>query len=560
MSLTVHPSAASCDYYIGERLSEGIGNYDMDTLNTAQLWDRYNKYFLRAEHLGLSLDVSRMRFDEAFFDRMKVPFAEAFSSMALLEGGAHANADEDRMVGHYWLRQPSMAPSDDMRQDIEQTVEDIKRFARDVHDGAVKPKTADGFYVTLLIGIGGSALGPQFVCDALGTADDPMIVRFIDNTDPDGMDRILDELSDMLGQTLTVVVSKSGGTVETHNAMLEVKKAYEQAGLSFAEHAVAITCKDSQLDKLAQQDHWLRTFPMWDWVGGRTSVLSAAGLLPVALQGVDIDALLRGARECDVLTRGSSVLENPAALLAAMWHYAGDGRGTRDMVVLPYCDRLAMFGKYLQQLVMESIGKSCDRDGQQVHQGLTVYGNKGSTDQHAFVQQLQEGPGDFFVTFIEVLQHRSKASIMVSPDVTAGDYLDAFLHGTRNSLYNSGRDSLTITLDHLDARSLGALIALFERAVGLYAELIHVNAYHQPGVEHGKKAAGETIKLQALALQHMRTHADTAWTCQALADAIDRPEAVEALYHILRHIASNPDHGITIQPADTPALTHFQAS
>ncbi len=532
----------------------------METLDTAQLWDRYNQYILRAEHIRLSLDVSRMRFDEAFLGRMKVPFAEAFTSMALLEGGTRANVDEDRMVGHYWLRQPSLAPDDVIRQDIEHTVENIKTFATDIHDGAIKPKKADGFYVVLVIGIGGSALGPQFVCDALSKVDDPMIVRFIDNTDPDGIDRILDELSDMLDQTLTVVVSKSGGTAETRNAMLEVKQAYELAGLSFAEHAVAITCKDSQLDKQATQDQWLRTFPMWDWVGGRTSVLSAAGLLPAALQGVDIEALLYGAQNCDTLTRGSTLLENPAALLAAMWHCSREGSAERNMVVLPYCDRLALLGKYLQQLVMESVGKSMDRDGQQVHQGLTVYGNKGSTDQHAFVQQLHEGPNDFFVTFVEVLQHRSEASMMVSPDVTAGDYLDAFLHGTRNSLYSNGRDSLTITLDHLDARSLGGLIALFERAVGLYAELINVNAYHQPGVEHGKQAAGEAITLQGLALQHLRANSDKALTSPELAEALGQPDAVEKLYHILRHAAANPDHCVSIQPADEPVLVQFQAS
>jgi len=101
----------------------------METLDAAQLWDRYNQYMLRAENLRLSLDVSRMRFDDAFFDRMKVPFAEAFISMALLEGGARSNVDEDRMVGHYWLRKPSLAPNDAIRQDIEQTIQDIKSFA-----------------------------------------------------------------------------------------------------------------------------------------------------------------------------------------------------------------------------------------------------------------------------------------------------------------------------------------------------------------------------------------------------------------------------------------------
>ncbi|MDD2336742.1 MAG: glucose-6-phosphate isomerase, partial [Geobacteraceae bacterium] len=133
---------------------------------------------------------------------------------------------------------------------------------------------------------------------------------------------------------------------------------------------------------------WLARFPMWDWVGGRTSVTSVVGLLPAALQGIDIDAFLEGASRCDALTRLPSNHKNPAARLALVWFHATSGKATRDMVVLPYKDRLLLFSRYLQQLVMESLGKEKDLSGKVVHQGLSVYGNKGSTDQHAFVQQL----------------------------------------------------------------------------------------------------------------------------------------------------------------------------
>jgi len=142
---------------------------------------------------------------------------------------------------------------------------------------------------------------------------------------------------------------------------------------------------------------------MWDWVGGRTSVFSSVGLLPAALQGLDINAFLYGAKMMDDFTRNPEVSKNPAALLAWMWFHAGGGRGEKAMVMLPYKDRLLLFSRYLQQLVMESIGKENDLVGKKVNQGLTVYGNKGSTDQHAFVQQLRDGTADFFVTFIEVL-------------------------------------------------------------------------------------------------------------------------------------------------------------
>jgi Glucose-6-phosphate isomerase len=134
-----------------------------------------------------------------------------------------------------------------------------------------------------------------------------------------------------------------------------------------------------------------RAFPMPDWIGGRTSVMSAVGLLPMALQGFDIDAFLAGAAAMDERTRAPDVAQNAAMLLALMWYYAGNGKGEKDMVVLPYKDRLALFTKYLQQLVMESLGKEKNLAGEIVHQGIAVYGNKGSTDQHSYVQQLRDG-------------------------------------------------------------------------------------------------------------------------------------------------------------------------
>src|SRR6185295_18005042 len=153
---------------------------------------------------------------------------------------------------------------------------------------------------------------------------------------------------------------------------------------------------------------------------------SAVGLLPAALQGLDIDAMLAGARACDEITRSTQTSRNPSALMAAMWYHAGGGKGAKDMVVLPYKDRLVLLSKYLQQLLMESLGKEKDLDGKTCHQGIAVYGNKGSTDQHAYVQQLRDGVPNFFVTFIEVLKERAGNSIDVEKETTSGDYLFGF--------------------------------------------------------------------------------------------------------------------------------------
>src|SRR6185369_4509082 len=140
---------------------------------------------------------------------------------------------------------------------------------------------------------------------------------------------------------------------------------------------------------------------------------------------------------------------------------ATDGRGSKDMVVLPYKDRLLLMAKYLQQLVMESLGKELDLQGRVVNQGIVVYGNKGSTDQHAYVQQLREGANNFFATFIHVLDDGEGGEWEVQPGFHSGDYLLGFLLGTRAALEEKDRESVTITLDTLDEAALGRLIALF---------------------------------------------------------------------------------------------------
>jgi glucose-6-phosphate isomerase len=353
------------------------------------------------------------------------------------------------------------------------------------------------------------------------------------------MDRVLAELEGRLGRTLAVVISKSGGTPETRNGMLEAREAYRRAGLDFARHAVAVTGLGSAMHRAATEGGWLRSFPMWDWVGGRTSELSAVGLLPAALQGLDIDGMLEGARRCDEATRAADTRSNPAAQLALMWYFLGEGRGARDMVVLPYKDRLELLSKYLQQLVMESLGKEQDLDGRVVRQGIAVYGNKGSTDQHAYVQQLREGVANFFAVFIEVLKDRAGTSPEVEPGATSGDFLGGFLLGTRAALHEAGRQSLTITVPEVDGFTVGVLIALFERAVGLYASLVNINAYHQPGVEAGKKAAAAVLDLQRRAVAHLAAHPGERYTADALALAIGRPEEAETVYLVCLRLAAN---------------------
>lgn len=498
-------------------------------------WNQFNQSFVRYPDLGFAIDFSRVSLPPGFFDQMAPKIAAAESAMRALEAGGIANPDENRMVGHYWLRTPSLAPSA-LQTEIESTLAATLQFAADVHSGAIAPPSGGKFTRVLIVGIGGSALGPQLVAEAITPAAPPLEIAFFDNTDPDGISRVLAKIGAGLASTLTVVISKSGGTKETRNGMLEAEAAYRAAGLDFARHAVAVTGPGSELDKHAVAGRWIARFPMWDWVGGRTSVMSAVGTLAAALQGVDVPQFLAGAAAMDDKTRSLPASQNAAMLLALMWHHLGEGRGARDMVVLPYKDRLVLFSKYLQQLVMESLGKEHDLDGRIVNQGIAVYGNKGSTDQHAYVQQLRDGVNNFFATFIEVRKSQDSTPLEVEPGFTSGDFLQGFLRGTRQALAEKGRQSITLSIAELNAFSLGMLIALFERAVGFYATLINVNAYHQPGVEAGKKAA--TLFLERLAAVRAALPAEGSGTT-ALEIASTLGIDPEDAFHILTHLAAN---------------------
>lgn len=500
-------------------------------------WDLYHTSVLRYPELGFALDCSRMDAPAEWPEPLRERIGRAFRDLAAIEVGEIMNPDEGRAVGHYWLRKPELAPEAEGNW-IRETKDSVAAFAGKVLKGEITAPNGNTFRHVLLVGIGGSALGPQLVAKALLPANAPVGIHFLDNTDPGGMDDVFATLGDGLAETLVIVISKSGGTAETRNGMIETEAAFRARGLDFAKQAVAVTGEGSLLDRHAAAQGWIARFPMSDWIGGRTSVMSAVGLLPAALLGLDIDAFLAGAAAMDERTRVPDEAANAAMRLALMWHHAGNGRGEKDMVILPYCDRLDLMSKYLQQLVMESLGKELDLDGNKVNQGIAVYGNKGSTDQHAYVQQLRDGLPNFFATFIEVRRTRQGASLGVDESgSTSGDYLQGFLRGTRRALAGNGRQSITISLDELTPFSLGMLIALYERAVSCYASLVNINAYHQPGVEAGKKAAGAFLALLDKVRRHLGETGSAGYTAESMARTLGESD-VEEVYHCLNHLAA----------------------
>src|SRR5437588_248526 len=425
---------------------------------SSSLWQRFQQYFLRYDDLGFSIDISRMKFPEGYFDQMRPKIDKAFAAMRDLEAGGTANRDENRMVGHYWLRNPKLAPNATLRTEIETTNARIKQFAADVHSGKIKGGRGQKFQHVLSIGIGGLALSPYFIQHALGKSEKQLDIDVITDNDPNGFDR----------------------------------------------------------------------------------------------EGFEIDNFLAGATAMDERTRANDFRQNAAMLLALMWFYIGNGRGEKDMVVLPYKDRLLLFSRYLQQLVMESLGKEKDLDGKTVNQGIAVYGNKGSTDQHAYVQQLRDGVLNFFLTFIEVAKDRNRAAFEVEDGVTSGDYLHGFLRGTRAALYENERESITVSIPEANAFNIGASIALYERAVGFYGTLVNINAYHQPGVEAGKKAATRLLQLQHDVREKLS--GGTGKTAEEIARAIDADP--EDVFHVLQHLASN-DSRVQIAKGEEPSDDKF---
>ncbi|MFN9278099.1 MAG: glucose-6-phosphate isomerase [Planctomycetota bacterium] len=517
---------------------------------TADRFDRYVRFRSVLEDPFVELDLSHAGVADADVDALAPALGKALEAMRTIESGGLANADEQRMVGHFWLRAPGLAPTPAIEDAIAGSIAAVEAFAQGVHAGRIAPPEGGAFTKVVLVGIGGSALGPMLLADVFGGVGAPMALHVLDNTDPEGIDLQLERVGS-LQDALVVVISKSGGTPETRNGMLEVERACKQQGLAFPPRAVAVTMSGSLLHRKAEAERWAAIMPMWDWVGGRTSITSTVGLLPGALLGMDVRAFLAGAAAMDDATRAADLRRNPAAMLAAFWHHQGQGRGERAMVVLPYKDRLLLLSRYLQQLVMESLGKERDRQGKVCNQGIAVYGNKGSTDQHAYVQQLRDGRHDFFAVFVRVLRDRAAGCFEVEPGITSGDYLDGFWQGTRAALHDNGRASVTIAIDALDERALGAIVALFERAVAIYAELVDVNAFHQPGVEACKKAAARLLDLQKrlVAALDGELRDVRALAGKAGADAAD-------CWPILQHLAANrPEvHGVRLHDPATAAF------
>ncbi|MFA5676037.1 MAG: glucose-6-phosphate isomerase [Christensenellales bacterium] len=346
----------------------------------------------------------------------------------------------------------------------------------------------------VVLGIGGSALGPIAVERALDTGQSGMRLFVEDNVDPERLSRVFGSLD--LKKTMFNVITKSGKTSETMAQLMYVANALDKAGLPLAEHITATTDESGgDLIRIVQKEG-LEYFIIPADVGGRFSELTPVGLLPAAVCGHDINAMLKGADYMDKLcTRGEN---NPAALYALL-HVLGMERGINISVMLPYADSLKYMSDWYAQLWAESLGKRYDTDGKEVFAGQTPVKALGVTDQHSQIQLYTEGPYDKIVTFLKVDKFREDLTIPSAfkyiEDIsflggkTFGQLLEAERKATEYALCKAKRPNLTISLSGVDEFSVGALLYFFEMATALAGEMLGINTYDQPGVEEGKLAA-----------------------------------------------------------------------
>jgi glucose-6-phosphate isomerase len=366
----------------------------------------------------------------------------------------------------------------------------------------------------LILGIGGSALGAKAMLSALKPAawnewsadrrDGWPTLTVLDNVDPFTMLATLDRLDPRA--TLVNVISKSGGTAETLAQYLIVREWLERAvGDSVTDHLVITTDPVKGALRALARDEGIASFEVPPAVGGRFSVLTAVGLLPAALLGIDLTELLAGAQEAVDEAEHSDITRNPAALWAALQWQAQATRAANVHVLMPYSDRLREFAEWYRQLWAESLGKRVDRNGAEVFRGPTPVGAVGATDQHSQVQLFMEGPFDKTVTFVRILETREMMTIPhrgprtedrgagpVEPALgylrgqTLGKLLDEEFLATREALRSQGRMSATLELDTLGTRAFGRLVMFFQLATGYAGVWYGVDPFDQPGVELGK--------------------------------------------------------------------------
>ncbi|WP_209401604.1 glucose-6-phosphate isomerase [Pseudozobellia sp. WGM2] len=510
------------------------------------VWDKLSKHFSKTKELhlkdlfandkaraeGFSLewndflvDFSKNRISEETLQLLfeladEVKLKDAISKQF---SGQHINQTEDRAVLHTALRAKS---NDEIEVDghsvvpeVYEVKEHIKSFTDEVINGQRKGYTGKSFTDVVNIGIGGSDLGPAMVTEALKFYKNQLKTHFVSNVDGDHVHEILKELNPET--TLFVVVSKTFTTQETLSNATTIKKWFLKYATQedIAKHFAAVSTNAKAISEFGIDAE--NVFPMWDWVGGRFSLWSAVGLsIALAVGFENFDALLGGANEMDEHFKTADFKENIPVLLALISVWYNNFYGAETEAIIPYTQYLSRFSAYLQQGIMESNGKSVDRNGNRVsyETGTIIWGEPGTNSQHAFFQLIHQGtkliPADFigfkkslhgdvdhhnklmanFFAQTEALMNGKTAEEVRSELEAKGMNEEAIKKLIPFKVFEGNKPTNTILIDKLTPKSLGSLIALYEHKIFVQGILWNIFSYDQWGVELGKQLAGKILK------------------------------------------------------------------
>lgn len=429
--------------------------------------------------------------------------------------GAVINTGEKRMVLHQLTRgqlgKDVMADGVNKRQFYINEVKRIADFADQVHSGKLLNEKGEKYTTVCQIGIGGSDLGPRAMYLALENWAKKnntfkMEAHFISNVDPDDAASVVKSLD--ISKTIFILVSKSGTTLETLTNESFVKDFIKKAGCDASKHMIAVT---SETSPLAHNPDYMAAFYMDDYIGGRYSSTSGVGgaVLSLAFGPKVFQNFLDGAAEEDKLALNKELTKNPAMLDALIGIYERNVQAYPATVILPYSQALSRFPAHLQQLDMESNGKSVNRDGAPLNYltGPVIFGEPGTNGQHSFYQLLHQGTDIVPLQFIafrnnqtgeDVVIEDSTSQVKLAANVTA--QIVAFACGKNdenpNKAFAGNRPSSLIYGDQLNPKSLGALLAHYENKVMFQGFVWNVNSFDQEGVQLGKKLAKTVLSGQ----------------------------------------------------------------
>ena len=407
------------------------------------------------------------------------------------------NETENRVVGHTSLRDFS-----NLKPEVSKTLEKIKGFTQEVISGAWKGYTGKSIKTIVNIGIGGSDLGPDMVCESLRYYKNHLDVYFISNVDGDHVMETIKGLD--RDTTLFIIVSKTFTTQETLTNAQTIRRWFLEGAMEdeIAKHFVAVSTNLKAVSDFGIAEE--NIFPMWDWVGGRFSLWSAVGLSIACAIGYDhFEDLLKGAHEMDVHFKETDFSENIPVMLALISVWYNNFYGAESECIVPYSQYLNKLVAYLQQGIMESNGKSVDRNGNPIdyQTGTIIWGSTGTNAQHAFFQLIHQGtkmiPTDF-IGFSRALYGNEDHQNKLMANMIA--QTEALLQGTYGSemennfkVFDGNKPTNTVLVEKLTPKSLGSLIAMYEHKLFVQGVIWNIFSYDQWGVELGKKLAKGTL-------------------------------------------------------------------